>query len=497
MEKVNYDQCYSWVKTAFFLAAAGVMGLVGLTIIYETDLRGVESNVIYSLQLVLESNALLFASPESPPFNITQYSPLYYVIGDGVLSVVRVDAESHFTIRVITRLLSVMFLIGSLYVIYDVLREFLGFGRRISLVVVLFYFVISFPWFNLSRPDVLVLLFTTLSVRCVLLLLQDNEGIRPAVLLGVWMALGLLAKLTMGIYLVAFGMHLLLIGRWRAAFVATVSFSGTMALFLVAIHYLGYDLSFLYENVLLGIDNGINFTDAFNKTFRNYFTYFGLFSLAFLLLSVVYWKDHRKSGSDPALAFLLTVSYPVAALSFFSALKVGSSINYFNELLLFMTLFAVTFVHRYRLLRRELYLGGLMLFGVSIAINHFFRYAPLLASNVVHLVGGEEEADNSVLVVEYLRSNLQEDYFFSEDKSVALSLPNKCILFPTDIHALTYQRGVFNYEKMEDWAVENLRFILVAAGRTELYGLDINKHYTLKHGYGDYNLYELTSRLKD
>ena len=75
-----------------------------------------------------------------------------------------------------------------------------------------------------------------------------------------------------------------------------------------------------------------------------------------------------------------------------------------------------------------------------------------------------------------------------------MSFPLKCILFPNDIHNITYSRKVFNYSKIDDWARENLKFIIVSKTTTELFGLNINKHYSLKSRYKYLDLYELSSK---
>ena len=137
-----------------------------------------------------------------------------------------------------------------------------------------------------------------------------------------------------------------------------------------------------------------------------------------------------------------------------------------------------------------------MLFGISIAINHAFRYAPALLTNLVHPIRSNERSERSgeiTDVIEFLSLNLDDDYYFSQNREIKLSHPNKCILFPTDIHNTTYKRDVFDYSIMEEWAKENLRFIIVEANSIELYGMNIKEYYSLKMRTKHYDLYELTS----
>jgi hypothetical protein len=490
MEKVS-NYIYTWVKKAFYLAVSGVTLLIALTIFYQEDLRGVESNVVYSIQLALENNGLLFASPESPPFNITQYSPLYYVICDIAISVLPIDYDNYFAIRVITRIISLVLLILSLWVIYDLLHRFIGTSKSTSLIIALVYLVFSFPWFNISRPDVLVLLFFTLSIRSILICLENDKNFNMAILLGFFMALGVLSKLSMAFYIMAFGLYMIIAKKYRLAFLSALSFSVSFLLMCFTIQILGYDLSFLYDNIVKGVDNGTSFFAAWGKSYENYFSCFGLLTLVFILFSMVYLKNWKKVKINSNLFFLLTISYTVAIFSFLSALKVGSAINYFNELILCMLLFITYFIENYYKLQKKVYLISLMLLGVSITINHTFLYAGRLFINSFYYTQSNKKDSDVLEILDFLKSNLGSGYFYSQSREIALSHPQRCILFPADIHNIAYNRKVFNYSIVEEWAKPNLKFIIVSPDRTELYGIDIKKCYSLKIIYRNYYLYEI------
>ncbi|SOC78577.1 Dolichyl-phosphate-mannose-protein mannosyltransferase [Salinimicrobium sediminis] len=493
MEKIDRNFIYKWVKKAFYLVVIGLVFLIFLAIFFRSDLRGVESNVIYSVQLALEDNGLLYSSPEAPPFNITQYSPLYYILSDVIITSLFIEADEYFIIRVVTRTISVLLLLLSFLVVRDILRKFIGFKKNASLIIALAFFVISFPWFNISRPDVLVLLFFSLSVRSVMLYQKDGNKTNTAILLGIFLALGILSKLTMGLYIMAFGFYMIIAKQWRLAFFSAISCVLSLFLMSAIIQLLGYDLSYLHENIIQGVNNGISINLAWETSYKPYLLYFGLFSLIFILFVIIYLKNWKYEKTDTDLLFLITLSCSVAVFSFFSALKVGSAINYFNELLLCLILFTISFLKSYHIIKKKLYLIGFMVFGVSIGITHFFNYGPRLMNNFVHLTSGNEQEGDISEIIGFLNSNLGSGYFYSDNIDIAQSFPNRSVLFPTPIHLITYKREVYDYSVLKKWAKENLRFIIIHPNRTNLYGIDIKKHYSLKIKYRNYYLYELIS----
>ncbi|WP_029037671.1 glycosyltransferase family 39 protein [Salinimicrobium xinjiangense] len=497
MEKINSDYIYYLFKKTYFLAVIGVVFLIGLSIFFQSDLRGVESNVIYSIQLAVENNGLLYKSPETPPFNITQYSPLYYITSDAVITSLLIEPDDYFKIRVVTRIISVVLLLLSLFVVKDILQRIIGVKKSTSLIIVLTYLLISFPWFNISRPDVLILLFFTLSIRSILLYQKNGNKRNTAILLGVFMALGILSKLTMGIYIIAFGFYMIIARTWNLAFFSAISFVVSLILMCALIQILGYDLTYLYENIFKGIDNGTSINSAWETSYRHYFAYFGWFSLAFILLSVIYLKNWKYLKTNTSLLFFITISYSIALFSFFSALKVGSAINYFNELLLCLLLFMISFLESHHIIKKKLYLIGFMFFGIFIAIIHTFNYAPRLINNFVHLTSGNNQEGDIPEIIDFLNSNLGNSYFYSQNINIAQSFPQKSVLFPTPIHVLTFKREVYDYSLVEKWAKQNLRFIIVHPNRTNLYSIDIKEHYSLKIKYRNYHLYELNSYNKD
>jgi len=132
-----------------------------------------------------------------------------------------------------------------------------------------------------------------------------------------------------------------------------------------------------------------------------------------------------------------------------------------------------------------------MVFGISITLNHSFKYVPNFVEdkNKKHRMASELEN-----IVNYLQDNLGSNYYYSDNREIAMSLPEKCILFPSDIHNITYQREVYDYTLLEKWVNRGeLKYLIVVPHRKQIYGIDIDEKYLLTQKFANYYLYELTS----
>ena len=120
------------LKRLFYIVFFGLLLLMTLSIFSNSDIRGVESNVIYTLQQILVDNSLLYQDPNNLPFSITQYSPLYYLICDGALSILGINSTNFLTIRIISRCISVLFLIGSVILFFKIITQQFKCSRKVG-----------------------------------------------------------------------------------------------------------------------------------------------------------------------------------------------------------------------------------------------------------------------------------------------------------------------------------------------------------------------------
>ena len=160
------------------------------TLKQKQDIRGVESNVVHSLQRSLIHPEKLYSDPESLPFHISQYSPAYYLAVELALQVLGIAPEQHLEIRFLGRGISLVFLLLAVAYLVLTLTIRLGQSVWIGLDAALLFLMATLPWYHLIRPDALLLLCLSGAVFHTL-----GRGTKNALFSGLFMALGLATKM--------------------------------------------------------------------------------------------------------------------------------------------------------------------------------------------------------------------------------------------------------------------------------------------------------------
>ena len=105
------ESFYCWIVARSALLISLVAGATFLAMLllrlhlvsaYAPELGGIESNVIYTLQRILDGYPL-YVDPAAPPYAITQYTPLYYYLCWGVGRLAGVDAANVHHVYVLSR----------------------------------------------------------------------------------------------------------------------------------------------------------------------------------------------------------------------------------------------------------------------------------------------------------------------------------------------------------------------------------------------------------
>ncbi|MCA9906460.1 MAG: hypothetical protein KC547_21550 [Anaerolineae bacterium] len=118
------------------------------------NIRGVEPNVAYTIQATLTGDSL-YPDPTAPPFAITQYTPLYYII---VIELSRalglVPGVDVVAIYQVGRGISLVFAVAMALSTFALLRTF-GTGWLLAAFVLALALIVPIPWNILLRPDAL------------------------------------------------------------------------------------------------------------------------------------------------------------------------------------------------------------------------------------------------------------------------------------------------------------------------------------------------------
>jgi hypothetical protein len=315
-----------WRNRVLMLAvAATLLVLVGLRIqlisSYRFDIAGAEFNVIHGVQKVMLGRTL-YSDPEQAPFDIVQYTPVYYFICGGIGTALGIDAFDVRAVYLLSRVLSLLLNLFTAWVVFRILRT-QGVDRWWALVAAMLVFA-AFSEHFYSRIDSLYALLFVASLGALLKALPGN-ALREWAIAGVLAVLCFMAKQTAVLLLLLVPLYLLLAGRWRPFAII----SGSMAITAVvcgALLLLLAPAELLWKNMVGGLMNGVSpnyLLDLFNTS--KYFFLAGWHIVALLLPVVLLRSD------DPRMRFC-ALALPVSLLfALITAFKSGSQYNYFFE----------------------------------------------------------------------------------------------------------------------------------------------------------------------
>jgi Dolichyl-phosphate-mannose-protein mannosyltransferase len=312
----------------FFVFLVYLIYRIMLLFFPHPDTGGVEVNIIYFVQRILD-NQPLYTDPETAPYAIAQYSPFYYYLVAGVARLSGIGADDVFSLFITGRIVSLVLNVAYLGVIILICRNIYAVSLRKSLVVAFAAFIFL-QITSFARPDSLYHFFFMLTVYFLLKMAKSEEEKRShtkaIVAAALLAAITLFSKQT-GFFLPAIaGLWLL----YRRQFKSLLLFS---AVYLAAAAFLiagaGYFLAgqLLFKNAVLGINNGISISWYRDVIINPFYNGFGLVLLpAFLGILFITPKD--RGAISKFSGFMLFTIFICQNLV---ALKVGSIPGYFTE----------------------------------------------------------------------------------------------------------------------------------------------------------------------
>jgi hypothetical protein len=311
------------------LLLAGATGLVLLLGVWALcsgvpTVRGVDMNVVLTLQKTL-LGLPLYTDPAAPPYDITQYSPAFYLITLAVIRALGLTAVDGPQILVTARLVAVAACAASFALTVAIGRRSFGLGPRKAWGVALFGLVATAPWLFLARPDSLALAVMLAAFGTAIAAARDPRPLPPAFLAALFLA-GVSPFIkqngaVVGIVLVA---YFAWVGRYRLAAAAVVGFPAIMAALWALCERVW---PFYTENVVGGVKNGISILNAVEKTYSGFFEPFA-FLLAGATLALLRWMTAR---AEPGRQFFVVALPLLLGAATVAGLKAGSAENYYNE----------------------------------------------------------------------------------------------------------------------------------------------------------------------
>ncbi|OUR93401.1 hypothetical protein A9Q87_05510 [Flavobacteriales bacterium 34_180_T64] len=461
------------ISKVYFLFFFGICLLLSLSFLSGADIRGVESNVIFTIQQILVDNSLLYQNPAKLPYAITQYTPLYYIICDLILTLFDVNEFDVFNIRMISKLVSLVFLVASVFNINRIFRVHFKLPKSDAFLLVSLFIVVSFPWFIISRPDVLVSYFMLLCIDlffCFLSLASKQTGI---------------------LFSLIFGLYLLINELWRAVFFLGFGFIVCAIFFSLLMLSFGYDFTFFKENIIDGVSD-FSLLYAIKATYQDFVLYY-----TFLIFGIVFFiKDgfvkmiHSKKTISFFLTFLVLLLLLLFSMVF--ALKKGSGINYFNDFLIVLLLllgYSIITKKDYLKYKKKNFVSFLFLVGIQVSIVHFYYYSERIAKGIY-----EEHLSNSTLrndIKYFLNNNIEDAYFYSDDRRINLNNFKNCILPQIEIHQAALNKGAYQYNNLrEDFYNGKIKYLILYSNVRPILNIDVINYYSFEGEMGGLKIFK-------
>lgn len=271
------------------------------------------------------------------------------------------------------------------------------------------------PWFFITRPDVLVTLFFLIGTYY-LILSEEGKKYQFILLAGLFSALALFSKQNGLLLFLIVSSYLVLRLRIKALFAYTGSYVACLTLLCLFYYVLGYPAMNLYENLVIGVSNGIDLKNA-TVVIKTFIALFG-FPFCILIYQVI--LNQKKLRNNFTSGYLVYVVATSLIFGLITCFKAGSAMNYFIEAIIFSVILGFTMVKN---IKKELILIGL-LYCLSISTYHCVKSVP---RNLFYtLNSGYKNELNAVNKI--IDAELGDGYFCTNMRPIILDNYDRAIL---------------------------------------------------------------------
>ena len=296
---------------------------------YDNNFGGIEPNVIYGIQRILLGQPL-YQDPSSGSYGIIQYTPLYYYFVAHIARIISPTAYQHgldvHGLYTLSRILALAFNLLTVGVCALMIRAWrfswwqsFTFAFPVLICLTVHYY---------TRVDSMHLFLFSSALYCCILVSKTPKFFY-IILSALFSALCIMTKQSGALCAGIIGFSLLFIER---RFLMFLVYSVTTCLLTAANGYLSSQGNWhvLYQNVVLGLKNGVDATFLCSMFFSRYFLdmvpcYIAGGILIYLAFKKITDKQFRILVAGAGLSWIF------AAVT---GLKIGSTNNYFTEFLL-------------------------------------------------------------------------------------------------------------------------------------------------------------------
>ena len=436
--------------------------------LYLINLFGIEQDEIYTLQRMF-AGFPIYMDPETPPFAITQKTPIYHYISYFIGNVIGIDPDQPIEIYRLNRSTSLAFSLISISTCMLICTKLLQAPFKISAILGGLMFL-SMEGHMFARPDSLfsLLFLVSIGLTITYILRQKNIYLWAAILASVLTVFVKQSGIVLPVLIISF--IFFFEKKYKESFIASSLYIVSSALLVLIVN----DASFgdFVSNTIGGLNNGIDLEWYYDFIYNLSIKKFALFFILGLFFS---WEWFSNSSSSLLNKFLGYALVLVFVFTNIIALKWGSTPSYFSE---FIHLTILSIPVYYKTIQSKS-------LGVKIQKLAFLLLIfsiPLLTSGKRFITSIKESDQASFDQAEKLRTYIHRKYpgstknwLLTDNDLLKLYFYKNAILPQEDITFTIYNKGDFNTTVYESLIREGKIPLIIS--KNNLSELDQDKYY--------------------
>ncbi len=465
-----------------------------LIFIANSDIGGIESNIIYSIQRYMAGYAL-YANPEVPPYSITQYSPFYYQVIAAIGKWINVNPDNTLGIYRVSRFVSLI--ANSLYALLLFAFSYRFYpNRKVCLAIAITAFVLLPPQ-AYSRPDSIYIVLVIATFYTCLRAIQTNQKDKQNrwLLLAICCSALAIATKQSGIILplLLTSYFAFVHGQWLKAIIIGASIGLLSICFLFGLMP-EHNLLLLYVNIVKGVNQGLDWPAFKLNIIDHFFKTFSLHNSIGLPLCI--WLMRQPKSSHRWLGWFVLILFWFSLLI---SLKSGSALNYFTEYVALTGVMAAIWLKQqasriHKSSRNWSLLILSVVFWAVVPNMPNFNWALALRSDAL----SESPYYQQKKVADYLKDSLKlkpsESVFVTNNNYCYLNglLYRNCLMPQQEIVAIMYPHKKLDYSAFDQQINKrSIRFLITRPNETTtVFGQLTTASYQLKRRFPEFDVYE-------
>ena len=470
---------------------------VNILFIYNPDTGGLEYELIYEIQRLLE-NSPLYSDINLPPFQITQKTPLYHLMIYYLAKIIGITADDIYKLFVLSRFFTLTMVFSTCILCYKIARNNFTLPFWLSVLFSMCaLFIMSHSHHYHSRMDVIYLLLFLLKY---FLLNKYQWKLTPfSLIFSIIFSVLIFYTKQNGLVMIPLISYTFYLQKQPAKLIFSYA---SMSIFLIILlpFISTVDVHLFFENIFLGINNGIILGGV-----KRFFT--SQFQLFFVLLSFIgLYFLHKKRNIVPYGSILIGFTLFSFILGTVMSFKYGAGLNYFTEFKLLSCLVIIVTFFKYQVSSRflskikTLFLFTFISLTAIMGVKQYYTSSKTLSYNNNKGSYLDQKEIKNFMLADSLNQSVK--YIYIQKPEFTINLFHDQVLLPTEsVFTPSFKNGdgaQLNFLKKQLEKNIATHIILpdsVDINTFDLFGYTFEKYKKIKSIH-NYDIYHYTSKEK-